>query len=189
LEDSALTYRSRILVIALTLAIAPPLWAEQEKAAKEAEKPLVDLTKGVSFEISPHTGFMGGSGTFGIRLAMNYGTFTFELAGEQVIGKTADLYPLSVNAVLNLSTSGQLIPYGTVGAGLMLTVPSNTIGDETVSTLGLTFGGGARYYLTDVFGLRLEGKQYITSVKADQDQQDELLFFQEVSFGVTFLLQ
>jgi hypothetical protein len=71
----------------------------------------------------------------------------------------------------------------------MLTVPSTTIGDETVTTLGLTFGGGARYFLTDVFGFRLEGKQYMTSVKADQNQQDELLFFQELSAGVTFLLQ
>ncbi len=185
MEDSALKSFSLILV-ALVLAAAP-VWAQEKPP--ETEKSLVDLTNGVSFEISPHTGFMGGSGTFGIRLAMNYGAFAFELAGEQVIGKTADLYPLSVNAVLNLSTSGRLIPYGTVGGGLMLTVPSTTIGDETVSTLGLSFGGGARYYLTEVFGFRLEGKQYITSVKADQDQQEELLFFQEVSFGVTFLLQ
>ena len=132
---------------------------------------------------------MGGSGTFGLTLAMNYGAFSLELAGEQVIGKTADLYPLSVNAVLNLSTSGRLIPYGTVGAGLMLTVPSNTIGDETVSTLGINFGGGARFFFTEMFGLRLEGKQHITSVKADRDQQSELLFFQELSLGVTFLLQ
>ena len=188
MEDSALKYYSPTLIAALVLT-ASSVWAQQEKPAEQVEKPLVDFSNGVSFEISPHTGFMGGSGTFGIRLGMNYGVFSFELAGEQVIGKTADLYPLSVNAVLNLSTSGQLIPYGTIGAGLMLTVPSNTIGDETVSTLGLTFGGGARYYLTEVFGFRLEGKQYITSVKADQDQQDELLFFQEVSFGVTFLLQ
>jgi hypothetical protein len=120
---------------------------------------------------------------------MNYGAFNFELAGEQVIGQTANLYPLTVNALLNLSTSGRFIPYGVVGGGLMLTVPSNTIGDETVSTLGITFGGGARYFLSEMFGFRLEAKQYITSVKSDQEQNDELLFFQELSVGVTFLFQ
>ena len=172
--------------IALLLLVTGAAVGQEEKPA--GEKPLVDLTEGVSFEISPHTGFMGGSGTFGLKLGMNYGAFTFELAGEQVIGKTADLYPLSVNAVLNLATQGTLIPYGTVGVGLMLTVPSTTIGDETVSTLGLSFGGGARFFLTESFGFRMEAKQYITSVKAEQDQQDELLFFQELSLGVTFLL-
>jgi hypothetical protein len=180
---------SKYLIITALFLMSASAIAQEEKPNAPAEKPLVDLSKGVSFEISPHTGFMGGSGTFGIRLGMNYGAFTFELAGEQVIGKTADLYPLSVNAVLNLSTSGNLIPYGTVGGGLMLTVPSTTIGDETVSTLGLSFGGGARFFLTEVFGFRMEAKQYITSVKAEQDQQDELLFFQELTLGVTFLLQ
>lgn len=180
-------FSSTILLLLLILP-GNPLHAQEGEVPVPAP-PLVDLTKGVSFEISPHTGFMGGSGTFGLKLGMNYGSFTFELAGEQVIGKTADLYPLSVNAVLNLATSGRLIPYGTVGAGLLLTVPSNTIGDETVSTIGVSFGGGARYFLTSVFGFRLEGKQHITSVKADRDQQDELLFFQELSVGVTFLLQ
>jgi len=156
---------------------------------EEKEKPLIDFTKGVVFELSPHTGLMGGSGTFGLRFAMNYGAFNFEVAGEQVIGRTANLYPISVNAILNLSTKGSLIPYGTIGGGLMLTVPTNTVGDETVSTLGVGFGGGARYYLTEVFGFRAEGKQYITSVRSETDQNEELLFFQEISLGVTFLFR
>jgi len=179
---------SSVLILSTLSVLALPLPAKAQDSAAKSDQPMVDLTQGVTFEISPHTGFMGSSGTLGLSLAMNYGAFSLELAGEQVMGKTADLYPLSVNAVLNLSTSGRLIPYGIVGVALMLTVPSNTIGDETVSTLGISFGGGARFFLTDVFGLRLEGKQHITSVSADRDQQDELLFFQELSVGVTFLL-
>ncbi|HET6273933.1 MAG TPA: hypothetical protein VFG32_13220 [Bacteroidota bacterium] len=151
-------------------------------------KNLIDLNEGVSFEIAPHTGLMGSSGTFGLKLSMNYSAFTLELAGEQVIGRTANLYPISVNALLNLSTRGQLIPYGTVGGGLLLTVPTNTIGDQTVSTLGVNFGGGARYYITKTFGFRVEGKQYVTSVSNDRESKNELLFFQEVSVGVTFML-
>jgi hypothetical protein len=185
--EASVLRSGKALVAILLLAVTPTFAQEKEPVVEDT--PLVDLTKGVSFEVSPHTGFMGGSGTFGLKVGMNYGAFTFELAGEQVIGKTADLYPLSINAVLNLATKGSLIPYGTVGAGLMLTVPSTTIGDETVSTLGLSFGGGARFFLTEVFGFRMEAKQYITSVNAEQNQQDELLFFQELSLGVTFLLQ
>lgn len=149
----------------------------------------IDLNTGVSFEVSPHTGLMGSSGIFGLRLSMNYSSFNLELAGEQVLGKTANLYPISVNAVLNLATRGRLIPYGAVGVGLWLTVPTNTIGDETVSTIGLNFGGGARYYISRSFGFRVEGKQYITSVSSDRELKSELLFFQEVSVGVTFMFR
>jgi opacity protein-like surface antigen len=161
----------------------------QGTEAESTPKSLIDLNDGVSFEISPHTGMMGGSGTFGLRLAMNYSSLTLELAGEQVIGKTANLYPLSVNAILNLATRGRLIPYGAVGGGLMLTVPTNSLGDETVSTLGVNFGGGARYYLTRSFGVRVEVKQYVTSVRSERESNNELLFFQEFSIGVTFLLR
>jgi opacity protein-like surface antigen len=132
---------------------------------------------------------MGGSGTFGLRMSMNYSSLNLEIAGEQVIGKTANLYPLSVNVLLNLATRGRLIPYGAVGAGLMLTTPTNSIGDETVTTLGLNFGGGARYYITRSFGVRLEAKQYVTSVHSERESNSELLFFQEVSLGVTFMLR
>jgi opacity protein-like surface antigen len=152
-------------------------------------KNLIDLNEAVTFEISPHTGLMGGSGTFGLRMSMNYSSLNLELAGEQVIGKTANLYPLSVNVLLNLATRGRLIPYGAVGAGLMLTTPTNSIGDESVTTLGLNFGGGARYYITRSFGVRVEAKQYVTSVHSERESNTELLFFQEVSVGVTFMLR
>ena len=142
----------------------------------------------MTFEISPHTGLMGSSGTFGVKLMMTYSSLSLELAGEQVIGKTANLYPISLDLVLNLATRGRLIPYGAVGAGLWLTTPTNALGAETVSTLGINFGGGARYFITRAFGVRLEAKQYVTSVSDNRGTKDELLFFQEVSLGVTFLL-
>ena len=181
------------LLILVSFGLTTSKLSAQEKIsttdAPVQRAPLIDLNKGVSFEISPHTGFMGRSGTFGLRLSMNYSSFNLELAGEQVIGKTANLYPISVNAILNLATKGRLIPYGAVGGGLFMTVPVNTIGDETVSTLGINFGGGARYYLTKHFGFRVEAKQYITSVSSERELKDELLFFQEISLGVTFMFR
>ncbi|MBM2839705.1 MAG: hypothetical protein HW412_233 [Bacteroidetes bacterium] len=161
----------------------------QETDTAPATQSLINLNEGVSFEISPHTGMMGGSGTFGLKLSMNYSSLNIELAGEQVIGKTANLYPLSVNALLNLTTRSRLIPYGVVGGGLLLTVPTNSLGDETVSTLGVNFGGGARYYITKSFGVRVEVKQYVTSVRSERELNNELLFFQEFSVGVTFMLR
>lgn len=176
-------------MVVMLVCVLPVCAQSQEPATEPAPKNLIDLNDGVSFEISPHTGMMGESGTFGLRLAMNYSSLTLELAGEQVIGKTANLYPLSVNALLNLATRGRLIPYGAVGGGLMLTVPTNSLGDETVSTLGVNFGGGARYYITRSFGVRVEVKQYITSVRSERESNNELLFFQEFSVGVAFLLR
>jgi opacity protein-like surface antigen len=149
----------------------------------------VDLSEGVVFEITPHTGFMGSSGVFGIKLGMNYDVIAFEFAAEQVIGQTSNLYPISINMILNLTTKGRLIPYGIVGPALFLTVPTNTIGDETLTTVGLNFGGGLRYFFTSSFGVRLEAKQYFTTVENKRDNREELLIFQEISIGVTFLFK
>jgi opacity protein-like surface antigen len=176
-------------VMLLGLSFQPAHAQGQQQEPSTASKSLIDLNEGVTFEIAPHTGMMGGSGTFGLSLSMNYSSFNLELAGEQVIGKTANLYPLSVNAILNLTTRGRLIPYGVVGGGLLVTVPTNSIGDETVSTLGVNFGGGGRYYITKSFGVRLEVKQYVTSVRSERESNTELLFFQEFSVGVTFMLR
>lgn len=149
----------------------------------------IDLNKDVTFEVSPYTGLIGKSGAFGLHLSMNYGSFNLEISGAQVLGKQATLYPLSLNGVLNLSTRSRLIPYGTLGVGLLLTVPTATIGDDIVSTVGLNFGAGARYYFTKVFGIRTEVKQYMTNIKNKRDERSELMLFQEVTLGVTFMIR
>lgn len=144
---------------------------------------------GMSFELSPHTGFMDGSGVFGLDASMNYKTINLEFSAGQVIGETADLFPLDVNLVFNLSGNGKIVPFGMVGAGLLLTVPSTSIGNNTVSTLGINFGGGLRFYLTDTFGLRVGVNQYLTNIENQRDQNEELLIFQEVSLGVIFVFK
>ena len=162
---------------------------ETTSAKKSTKTAMIDLTQGVAFEIAPHTGAMGGSGLFGIKAAMNYSSINLEASVEQVIGKSANLYPVSLNFLLNLSTKGRLLPYGTVGGGLYITSPTNSIGSETVSSMGLNFGGGARLYMTQSFGFRLEVKQHITSIVNKLDSRDELLIFQEFSVGVTFMFR
>jgi opacity protein-like surface antigen len=181
--------RPSVLMLLTAICLWAPLTRGQETIQKPRRpaSPVVDLGAGVTFEVTPHTGLMGGSGTFGLNLLMSYGAIGLELAAEQVIGKTANLYPITVNAMLNLTTRGRLIPYGVVGAGLWLTVPTDALGAQTVSTLGLNFGGGARYFVTRSFGIRLEGRQHVTSVGSSREVRDELLFFQEITLGVTFL--
>jgi len=186
------SHSSRLLtaIAALALAGASPLRAQSaaaESTAAPSRAPVIDLNESVAFEVCPHTGMMGSSGTFGLKLMMTYSSFSLELAGEQVIGRTANLYPVSINAVLNLATHSRLIPYGAVGAGLWMTVPVNALGAETVSTLGMNFGGGARYFITRTFGIRVEAKQYFTSISDSRGLKNDLLFFQEVSVGATFL--
>lgn len=179
---------SEIRVVTIIALLAFLTVAARAQTVEPVPKsPLINLNDDVAFEVAPHTGLMGSSGTFGLNLMMTYSAFSLELAGEQVIGKSANLYPLSVNMVLNLSTRGRLIPYGAVGAGLWLTVPTSALGASTVTTFGVNFGGGARYFLTRTFGIRVEAKQYFTSVNDPRGTKSELLFFQEVSLGVTFL--
>ena len=143
----------------------------------------------VAFELSPHTGFMDGGGEFGLDLAMNYKSICLEFSGAQVIGKTSDLYPLNVNLILNFATKGKLIPFGGVGAGLLLTVPTTTVGNKTLSNLGINFGGGLRYYISDEFGLKFGVNQYLTNIKNTRDNYEELLIFQEVVLGVVFVFK
>lgn len=176
--------------LAAVLLVVPAATAQETAPpATAAPSAGVDLGGDVTFEITPHTGLMGGSGVFGLRAGMNYGALHLELAGEQVIGRTANLYPVSVNALLNLATRGRILPYGAVGVGLLLTVPTTTIGDQTVTTLGVNFGGGARYFLTDAVGVRAEVKQYMTSVENGRDAGSTIMMFQELSLGVTFLVR
>lgn len=144
-------------------------------------------TSSVTFEVAPHTGFMDGSGLFGLDVSMNYKSFNMEFSGAQVIGETADLYPLNLNLLFNLASSGKMIPYGGVGAGLLLTVPSTTIGNKTLSNLGINFGGGLRFYINKTFGIRLGVNQFLTHIESKRDASKELLIFQEVTLGVVFV--
>ena len=172
-----------LTVILLTTAS----FAQGNKNIPDAS--FINLKNGVAFEVSPYTGSMGKSGVFGLRLSMNYSSLNLELSGSQVIGKTANLYPISFNFLLNLSTKGHLLPYGTLGGGLFLVNPTNAIGAETVSTMAINFGGGIRYYITRSFGLRFDAKQFVTSVTEASEGNDELLIFQEITLGVTFMFR
>ena len=156
---------------------------------EKEEVPLIDLTKGSVFELSPHTGMMGGSGVFGVRMGMNYGALGIEAAGEQVIGKTANLFPITLNFALNLVKKGKLLPYAAVGGGLFITKPTDAIGARTVSTPGVNFGGGTRLFLSESFGFRLEFKQYMTNVSSNISAADELLIFQEITLGVSLMFK
>lgn len=140
---------------------------------------------GVPFEVSPTVGFMGGSAMLGVRASMG-NPVSLELAAEQVIGRAATLYPLTFNLAYDLSLDSRAIPYGIVGGGLFLTVPLNTVGDETVSSMGIEFGGGLKYFITNSIGIRFETKQLFTRVRNKADERQELLIFQSTSLGVVF---
>lgn len=163
--------------------------AQEQQPVDTPQRSVIDLTQGVSFEVSPYTALMGSTGAFGLRISMNYSSLNMELCGEQAIGKFSNLYPLSVNALLNFSTRNQLIPYGTAGIGVFIAKPTNSFGDETVTTFGMNFGGGARYYVTKSFGIRFEFKEFVTTVKNDRELKKDILFFQEVSIGASFMFR
>ncbi|HKP94478.1 MAG TPA: hypothetical protein VJ385_01855 [Fibrobacteria bacterium] len=157
--------------------------------SRYADAPAVtEVTGGTKspFEISPTVGFMGASALIGARAGMNYFPVSLELAAEQVLGRTATLYPITFNAILVLANSTRTVPYGIVGGGLFLTVPLNSVGDQTVSSVGLCFGGGFKYYITSKIGIRFETKQLFTRIKHQHDERKDLLIFQSSSLGVVF---
>jgi hypothetical protein len=161
------------------------LSAATPKAAQE-ESPVPNQT----VEISPAGGFAGASPAFGLRAMMGYQTLALEISGDQNVCNVAALFPITINAVIDLAQTKRAVPYGVVGGGLFLTVPSNAVGSKTISTLGLCYGGGLRYYLTRLFGLRFEYKLFLTEYEAKGENAEstrrELLSFQYTSLGVIF---
>jgi hypothetical protein len=136
------------------------------------------------FEITPQAGFMGGSSLVGVKGAMLYHGFSLEAAVDQVIGRYATLYPLTLNMVFNLSQGKKIVPFGIVGGGLFLTKPENTVGDGVLSTLGVNVGIGVRMYFNSRFGVRFETKQYFTEIENKSVGHPELLIYQSSSLGV-----
>lgn len=143
---------------------------------------------GAGWEISPSLGLMGGSALLGLKASMAYRPVTLEAAVDQVMGRTATLYPFTVNTVLDMSPPARVVPFAVVGGGLFLTVPTNSVGNETISTMGLNFGGGLRFYLNRKLGFRFETKQLFTRVENNLEnaKREELLIFQSSSLGVIF---
>ena len=131
---------------------------------------------------------MGGSALLGLRASMLYRPVTLEAVAEQVMGRAATLYPITLNAILDLAAPARVVPFAVVGGGLFLTVPTNSVGDETVSSMGANFGGGLRFYLNRKLGIRFETKQLFTRVqnRLEADAREELLIFQSTSLGVIF---
>ena len=140
---------------------------------------------GLPFEASPTVGFMGGSALLGVRASMGH-PVSLELSAEQVTGRRATLYPLTFNLAYDLSYDSRAIPYGMVGGGLFLTVPLNTVGDGTVSSVAVCFGGGLKYFITSAIGIRFETRQLFTRIQNKIDNREELLIFQSTSLGVVF---
>jgi opacity protein-like surface antigen len=159
------------LLLSLFLGAADYARAEGPATLQQTTPiPAAGLAKarvGLPFEVSPTVGFM-------------------ELGVEQVIGRTATLYPLTLNLVFDMALGTRAIPYGIVGGGLFLTVPLNTVGDQTISSAGLNFGGGMKYFITNAIGIRFETKQIFTRIDNKVDGRKELLIFQSTSLGVVF---
>jgi hypothetical protein len=172
------------IAMAIGMGHAEAAPAPLPEQASPAETP-TGPHPGLPFEVSPTVGFMGGSALLGARVSMG-NPVSLELCAEQVIGRTATLYPLTFNLAYDLSLDSRAIPYGIVGGGLFLTVPLNTVGDETISSIGLEFGGGLKYFITRSIGIRFETKQLFTRVRNQADNREELLFFQSTSLGVVF---
>ncbi len=173
----------------VSAAALQPSSPTQAGSIQNASAPTVtEVSGGTSspFEISPTVGFMGASALLGARASMNYFPVSLELAGEQVLGRTATLYPITFNAILDLANSTRTVPYGIVGGGLFLTVPLNSVGDQTISSVGLCFGGGFKYFINSKIGIRFETKQMFTRIKNQHDDHQELLIFQSSSLGVVF---
>ncbi|MEZ4745855.1 MAG: hypothetical protein R3C41_07275 [Calditrichia bacterium] len=61
-----------LFLMTLSLTFPVTVGAQTESAPQPATQ--LDFRNGTVFEVNPYTGAMGGSGLFGMRLGMNYGS-------------------------------------------------------------------------------------------------------------------
>ncbi len=141
-----------------------------------------------SLELSPSLGMMGGSPVVGLRASMRYHQVSVEGSAALAPGQSATLYPLTANLLIHLAESNRFLPYGLVGGGLFLTVPNNAVAMETLSTVGLNYGGGLRYSLSPALAVRFEVRQFFLRDRDRVDQSKILHVFQETNLGVSFAL-
>lgn len=185
---AAIYIGTALVLMAAHHSPAADIWGAPPGLQGAAESDASAPGSGAGWELSPTLGLMGGSALLGIKASMSYRPLTFEAVADQVMGHAATLYPFTVNAVLDLARPSRVVPFAVVGGGLFLTVPSNSVGNETVSSMGLNFGGGLRFYMNRFLGIRFETKQLFTRVenRLDEKKRNELLIFQSTSLGVIF---
>ncbi len=153
-----------------------------------AEDDRDDKNPQAALELSPSIGMMGGSPVLSLRASMRYRPVSLEGAAGMVPGQTATLYPLTANILIHLAENSLFLPYGLLGGGLFITAPSNAVSAESISTVGLNYGGGLRYSLSPTLAVRFEVRQYFLRDRNPLDQSHILHVFQETNLGVSFVL-
>ncbi|MEZ4762026.1 MAG: hypothetical protein R3C26_02090 [Calditrichia bacterium] len=97
------------------------------------------------------------------------------------------MYPVTANVAFNLSTNGKWLPYGTIGGGLLMTVPTEAIGAEHGFVDGGECYGGTRLFIARNLGISFEARHL--TLRNDIAAENELLLFREFNLGFTFLFR
>lgn len=141
--------------------------------------------KGGFFEMTPVMGLAGSSPLFGIRGAMVYPIMELQMSLDLISGQYTNLYPLSIVGVLPLGGNKRVIPFGSLGGGMSITIPQTTLGGQNITEGHVIMGGGLKYYLNNFFGFRFEVGQILTRVTNQKTGRELLLFYQQITLGTS----
>jgi hypothetical protein len=108
---------------------------------------------------SPGFGTLGSRKIYTIRLAYNpHPWLGWEAAFGHNPGQSVHALLHTFSAVMRAPLPWRVQPYGSVGCGMIMVYPGDTLNSDPVTRSALTAGGGLELYIRDDVAVRLEAR-------------------------------
>jgi hypothetical protein len=108
---------------------------------------------------SPGFGTLGSRKLYTLRLAYNpHPWLGWEAAFGHNPGQSVHALLHTFSAVLRVPLPWRLQPYGSLGCGMIMVYPGDTMNSDPVTRNALTAGGGLELYVRDDVALRVEAR-------------------------------
>lgn len=136
---------------------------------------------------SPTWGRLGSETLFAARVAYNPSPWLgYEASLAHNPGESVHAVLHTVSAIVRRPLPGRLQPYGTVGYGMIVVYPGNSLNADPVTKNAISYGGGLELYIRDDLALRGEIRNAtVFGRDGDQDGLAAYQYFQQ-TIGLAF---
>ena len=136
--------------------------------------------------LSPTFGRLGGGDMYALRLAYNPDAWLgYEVSVGHNPGRSVHALVHTLSALLRYPVPFRVQPYATLGYGMVLVFPGQSVNADPVTENVLSVGGGLEAFVRDDVAIRVEGKRLF--VPGDDPAGGSATYeYAEVSVGLSF---
>jgi hypothetical protein len=136
---------------------------------------------------SPAYGAFGRGRIYALRLAYNPNSWLgYEAGVGHNPGTSVHALVHTLSAVVRRPLAGRFQPYATLGYGMMLVYPGETVNADPVTKNALAFGGGLEVYVRDDAALRFDLRR-ATVIGGERDGTGTVAYtYDEATVGFSF---